>query len=100
MRSLYRSPVGYRSDPGQRLPLDELERGAPAGRDMRHPVDETRFFHGLDGLASADDRRRAAFGHELGDAASAVRESGYLAHAHPTVPAHGLRVLADACVAP
>src|SRR5690349_13315052 len=43
MSSIVVSGIGYDLHPGERLPLDELERCAPAGRDVRHLVREPRF---------------------------------------------------------
>src|SRR5712664_1947297 len=84
-------PVRDRGDAGQSLSLDELERGAAPGRDMRHLAGEAELLDRLHRLAAADDRHRAARREELRDALRAGRERWDLEDADRSVPEDGLR---------
>ena len=51
--------IRQRGDAGQRLPLEELQRRAAAGRDVRHASRETQHVRGRRSVAAADDADRA-----------------------------------------
>merc|ERR1719152_822214 len=55
-----------RSDARQHLALEQLQRGATTGRDVRHLVGEASLLDGSDRVTAADDRR-AAVARELGE---------------------------------
>src|SRR5207245_10756070 len=86
-----RIPEG--GDPGERLSLQELERGPAAGGDVRELVLEPG--HRRRRIAAADDRGRSALprlDHGLGDRTRTLVERGSLAHTHSTVPETCFRV--------
>src|SRR2546427_7524898 len=86
MDSIAVSDIRYRRDAGKLLALDELERRATAGRDVRHLVCDAGLLDGLHRLASAHDRDRTASGEQLRDAPRALRELGDLKDTEGTVP--------------
>ena len=68
IRLVMTPPPGRRSrvrrqqglDAGQRLALDELERGAAAGADVGHLVGQPELLDRRHGVAAADDGDHAA----------------------------------------
>ena len=80
-------------DPRQLATLEELERGAAAGRDVGHPVGQALLLDRGDRIAAADDDRRAGIGpvgQEAGDRVRPMGERGDLEDAERAVPEHGL----------
>ena len=75
--------------PGQFLALDQLERGAAAGREVGDAVGEPELGQRRRGVAAADDRGRLGRGHRLGDGPGPGRERLELERAHRAVPEHG-----------
>src|SRR6266540_6814044 len=78
--------VGYRRHAGQRLPFDELERRAAAGRHVRHLVGQLQLLHRLHGFASPDHGHRVARREQLGDPFRALAEFGDLKDPDRSVP--------------
>ena len=62
------SLVRQRLDARQRLPAEELERGAAAGRDVRDAIGDAGLVDGRHRIAAADDRRALDVRHRLRDA--------------------------------
>src|SRR5262245_53668831 len=52
-----------RHDAGKLLALEQLQRGAPAGRDPVDTVGEAEFLHGPDGITATHDRMRIGGGY-------------------------------------
>src|SRR5580658_3723834 len=65
-------PSAERDDAGQLAPLDQLERRAAAGREVRHAVCEAELRERRGRVAAADDRRAGACCNRLGDRACAA----------------------------
>ena len=80
---------------GQLATLEELERGAAAGRDVGHPVGQALLGHRGDRIAAADHDGRAgvgALGEDPCDGLRAVGERRDLEDPERTVPEDGLDV--------
>src|SRR6478752_3310266 len=75
-----------RRDGGQLLALEELEKRAATGRNVRDVVADAELLDGRERVAAAGDREGLARGDGLGDAARAGRELGVLEHAERAVP--------------
>src|SRR5438094_2215275 len=70
--SIVASDIRNGLHPRQSLPFDELERGAPAGRDMRHLRRKPELLHRLHRFPSPDHGDGPAVGHRAGDRLGAV----------------------------
>ena len=81
-------------DARQLLPLDELERGAAAGRDVLHLRGDVlaRGVHRRRAVAAADDGEGARRGHGARDAERPGGEGRLLEEAHRAVPEDRLRL--------
>eukprot|EP00964_Phaeocystis_antarctica_P164350 scaffold142275_cov60-Phaeocystis_antarctica.AAC.1 len=86
-----------RGHAGQDLALEELERGATAGGDVRHLLGEASLLHRRDRVAAADDGDAAVLagdlGERVGDVECALGEGLKLEDAHGAVPDDGLAFL-------
>merc|ERR1719424_1671192 len=86
-----------RGHAGQDLTLEELERGAAAGGDVRHLLREASLLDSRDGVAAADDGDAAVLAGDLsegvGNVEGALGESLELEDAHGAVPDDGLALL-------
>src|ERR1700755_2784736 len=80
--------VEQRFNSGQLLPLQQLQRGAAAGREPIDPVAEAKLDQRRDRVATADHRRPRPRGDGRGDWASASRERRQLEGSHRAVPEH------------
>merc|ERR1719424_1504077 len=82
-----------RGNARQDLALEQLERGAAAGRDVRHLLGEAGLLDRGHGVTAADDGGAALAG-QLGEGVSnvegALGEGLELEDAHGTVPDDGL----------
>src|SRR5690349_1137401 len=76
-------------DARQFLPLEQLQRGATAGREPVDPVLESERAQRRDRVAAADHSRPRCRGDRLGDAARPRRERLHLEGAHRAIPEHG-----------
>ena len=80
--------------PGQLATLEELERGAAAGRDVGELAGQPLLLDRRHAVAAADDDRDPGLrpvGEIAGDRDRAVGERRDLEHAERAVPEHGLR---------
>merc|ERR1719424_676429 len=86
-----------RGHAGQDLTLEELERGAAAGGDVRHLLREASLLDSRDGVAAADDGDAAVLAGDLsegvGNVEGALGESLELEDARGAVPDDGLALL-------
>src|SRR5512132_4595302 len=73
-------------DTGQLATLDELEGGAPAGREVIEPALQPVPLHGREAVATTDDRERARASDRGGDPAGPAAEWLELEDPHRTVP--------------
>ena len=67
--SVFKQRLGLleRGHAGQDLALEELERGAAAGGDVRHLLSETSLLHRRNRVAAADDGDAAVLARDLGE---------------------------------
>ena len=77
------------STPGSCLALDQLERRAAAGRQVRDLVGEAELLERRGRVAAADDGRPGRVRDRLGDRPRAGGERLELERAHRPVPEHG-----------
>ena len=83
---------GIAATPGKLLALEQLERGAAAGRDPGDAVGDAGLVDRAHGVAAADDREAVAVGHGARDGERALGEARPFEDAHRPVPEDGLRV--------
>src|SRR5690606_33901921 len=87
-----RSSLEYRQS-GKFAALEELERGAPAGREVAQTVAEARLAHGSQAVTAADDRVRVQVGDSGRDIHGARGELRDLEDSHGAVPEDRLGAL-------
>src|ERR1700678_245229 len=77
------------NQPGEVPLLDELEGGAPAGREMVDLVVQAEQLEGACAVTTTDDGEALGRGDGVGDSPRACSKTGVLEDAHRAVPEHG-----------
>jgi hypothetical protein len=78
--------IPQRDHAGQRLALDQLERGAASRRDVGDVIGHAGHVDGGHGVAAAHHRGGVRAGHSAGHRQRTLRERLQLEHAHRPVP--------------
>src|SRR5207253_9910027 len=104
--SSWRRPAAFASglaegfDSGQLAPLQELEEGAPRGREVPDPVGDAGAADRGDRVTAAHDRKAAHAGHRQRHAVRPLREGGALEDPHRAIPDDGPRRTDEVAEAP